>query len=170
MLTAHTGLVRFLTDKTRTRISIPLHQTRPSQRNFATKPPILAMPDYPGLGIDLRYNPQDGFNDSRFHPVGAHGSCYGATSDLLPIRELAMMSIVDRLTDKEDWHRKVFDDEIVSKWREEAMAIPDEHFNHLATRDKSQRWDANGSLILSDDSGVEPLMGIMTTAAFDFVS
>jgi hypothetical protein len=127
------------------------------------------MPDYPGLVLPLRHNPQE---DYVHCPIGAHGSCWGADSELLPIRELAMMSIMDRLTDKEDWHKKVFDDEVVSKWREEALAIPDEHFNKLATRDKSQSWDENGNLNLSDDryaSYVKPLKGIMTTNTFDCV-
>jgi Protein of unknown function (DUF4246) len=165
-----TVLLRFLADKTRTRILIPTHQAQRFHRNIATKSPILTMRKYPGLGLDLRYIPQYGNDSSKFHPIGAHGSCRGAKSDLLPIRELAMMSIMDRLTDKEDWHKKIFNDEIVAKWRKEAMSIPDEQFNQLATRDKSQHWDEDGNLSLSDDPNLEPLQGIMTTTAFEFVS
>jgi hypothetical protein len=126
------------------------------------------MPDYPGLGLPLRHNPQE----NSHYPIGAHGSCRGADSDMLPIRELAMMSIMDRLTDKEDWQKKVFDDEIVSKWREEALAIPDGQFFKLAKRDKSQDWDEDGKLNVRDDWGaddVEPLKGIITTDTFDYV-
>jgi hypothetical protein len=127
------------------------------------------MPDYPGLGLPLRHNPQE---DYGHYPIGAHGSCWGADSDMLPIRELAMMSIMDCLTDKEDWQKKVFDDEIVSKWREEALAIPDEQFCKLAKCDKSQYWDEDGNLNVRDDYSadhVEPLKGIMTTNTFDCV-
>jgi hypothetical protein len=127
------------------------------------------MPDYPGLGLPLRQVSEDLYGH---YPIGAHGSCYGSASGLLPIRELAMMSIMDRLTDKDDWQKKVFDDEIVSKWREEALAIPDEQFMHLATRDKSQQWDENGKLSVYDDyrfGQVRPLKGIMTTNAFNYV-
>ena len=33
-----------------------------------------------------------------------------------------MMAIMDKITDKPDWDRKVFDDTIVHKWRQEALA------------------------------------------------
>ncbi|CAH0028520.1 unnamed protein product, partial [Clonostachys rhizophaga] len=36
-----------------------------------------------------------------------------------------MMIVMDRLSDKPDFHRKVFDDAIVAKWIDEALAIPD---------------------------------------------
>jgi hypothetical protein len=91
------------------------------------------MPEYPGLGLALRYIPDD---NALHYPIGAHGSCQGGQSDLLPVRELAMLSIMDRLTDKEEWHKKVFNDKIVSKWREEALAIPDAYFWKLAISDK----------------------------------
>lgn len=114
------------------------------------------MPKYPGLGLPLRHDPVDTDDDSIFfHPIGAHGNCRAATSMILPVREIAMMSVMDSLTDKEDWHKKVFDDGIISKWREEAMSIPDEDFVQLAVRDK--RWNENS------------LHGIMTANTFDYV-
>jgi hypothetical protein len=127
------------------------------------------MPDYPGLGLPLRHNPQQ---DYGHYPIGAHGSCWGADSDMLAIRELAMMSIMDRLTDKTDWQTKVFNEEIVSKWRDEALAIPDEQFCNLAKSGKSQYWDTDGNLTVQDDRGadhVQPLKDIMTTNTFDYV-
>jgi hypothetical protein len=63
---------------------------------------------YPGLGLPLRYDKHEG--DA--FPMGAHGSCYGGPSDMVSVRELAMMGIMDQLTDKADWHKKVFDDEV----------------------------------------------------------
>ncbi|KAK6084500.1 hypothetical protein SCUP234_03289 [Seiridium cupressi] len=103
------------------------------------------MPDYPGLGLPLRHNRQE---DYEHYPIGAHGSCRGADSDMLPVREVAMMSIMDRLTDKE--------------------AIPDEHFWMLATGGKSQLWDDEGEL--ADYPGanhVKQLKGIMSTTSFE---
>lgn len=35
-----------------------------------------------------------------------------------------MMIVMERLTDKPDWHIKVFDDTITDKWIEEGLAIP----------------------------------------------
>jgi hypothetical protein len=80
-----------------------------------------------------------------------------------------MMSIMDRLTDKEDWQKKVFDEEIVSKWCGEALAIPDEQFCRLATSDKAQYWDEEGNLSMRDDWSAQdkkPLKGIMNAHTF----
>ena len=43
---------------------------------------------------------------------------------LLTLREITMTRLMNSLTDKEDWHRKVFDDAIASKWKSEALATP----------------------------------------------
>lgn len=113
------------------------------------------MSKYPGLGLPLR----EGMLRERgalFYPIGAHHDCPYSTSDPLPVRELAMMSIMDKLTDKEDWHRKVFDENIVAKWREEARNIPDEHFWDLAEAESDLRKHAhpseNPARILNDES------------------
>ncbi|KAF4472606.1 hypothetical protein FALBO_493 [Fusarium albosuccineum] len=80
---------------------------------------------YPGLGLDLRYHDQnEGRDRGDIFPIGIHPNCFGADSDMLLIREVAMMIIMDRLTDKPDWHVKVFDDNVAAKWTEEALAIP----------------------------------------------
>ncbi|KAK6431278.1 hypothetical protein LTR95_012557, partial [Oleoguttula sp. CCFEE 5521] len=44
--------------------------------------------------------------------------------DRLVIREVAMLAIMDAITDKVSWADKIFDDSIVAKWRDEAMAMP----------------------------------------------
>ncbi|KAH6891529.1 hypothetical protein B0T10DRAFT_485424 [Thelonectria olida] len=82
------------------------------------------MPDYPGLGLDLRFLTQDTPRENIIFPMGIHANCHGSKSELLLIREVAMMIVMDRLTDKPDWHLKVFDDAITAKWTEEALAIP----------------------------------------------
>lgn len=37
------------------------------------------------------------------------------------VRERTMMALMERITDKPEWERKVFDEGIVEKWRVEAM-------------------------------------------------
>jgi Protein of unknown function (DUF4246) len=128
------------------------------------------MEKYPGLGLPLRH---DDDPDTGFYPIGAHGSCRGATSGLLPVREVAMMSIMERLTDKNDWHKKVFDESIVSKWREEALGIPDRDLWSLATSGKWQLYNEDGSVTVQEHIGTEgvvPLEGIMTETVFECVS
>ena len=42
------------------------------------------------------------------------------------VREKRMMAFINEVTDKPEWERKVFDEGIVAKWREEASARPEE--------------------------------------------
>ena len=65
-------------------------------------------PKYPGLGLPLLHEKREG--DA--FPMGTHGDCYGGDSELVSVRELAMMTIMDQLTDKPEWHRKVFDEDV----------------------------------------------------------
>lgn len=39
------------------------------------------------------------------------------------LRERRMIEFINSITDKPEWERKVFDEEIVAKWRAEAKAI-----------------------------------------------
>ncbi|KAF1973741.1 hypothetical protein BU23DRAFT_580213 [Bimuria novae-zelandiae CBS 107.79] len=93
-------------------------------------------PPYPGLGLPLRCELEQ--YDVRY-PNGIQDECDDCHSVLLPVRELAMMHIMDRLTDKKDWNMKVWDEEIVAKWREEAKAVPDVEFWKIATEEDT--WD-----------------------------
>lgn len=80
------------------------------------------MPSYPGLGQHIRYRPDRQQVD--YFPVGLDQNGPGAESELLLVREVAMMIIMDRLTDKPNWHIKMFDETISKKWSEEALEIP----------------------------------------------
>lgn len=97
---------------------------RPSRIHASRKMP----PQYPGLGLDLRYHGQS-VRDRSVYPLGMHTNCHGSNSELLLVREVAMMIVMDTLTDKPDWHRKVFDDKIARKWTDEALAIPSDRFH-----------------------------------------
>ncbi|KAI1749122.1 hypothetical protein F4782DRAFT_514666 [Xylaria castorea] len=110
------------------------------------------MHSYPGLGLSLWHNPQQ---CGEFYPTGHNSSCDGSQSDILLVREVAMMHIMDRLTDKVDWHKKVFDDKIVAKWRAEALAYPDEVLWMIAA-------------ISERSSDRLPIAGIMTDKMFDY--
>ncbi|KAK7417755.1 hypothetical protein QQX98_004411 [Neonectria punicea] len=92
---------------------------------------------YPGFGLDLRYHDQYQSSQS-LYPIGVHTNCYGAESEMLLVREVAMMIVMDRLSDKPDWHLKVFDDAIVKKWTEEALALPVEEMNDEIVRGRME--------------------------------
>lgn len=127
------------------------------------------MQRYPGLKLPLRE-----FNNGgkEFYPLGMHGNCFGATSDILPVREVAMMAIMEQLTDKESWEKKIFDDVIIAKWRKEALEYPDLLLWRLATGGKVPNGRANGDPVHDAEynmSGIRQLTGIMSNAAFDHV-
>lgn len=60
---------------------------------------------YPGLGMNLRYH--DCHHKGEMYPIGIHYSSPGAESDMLLVREVAMMIVMNQLTDKPNWHVKV---------------------------------------------------------------
>lgn len=78
---------------------------------------------YPGLNLPLRYLPPNDEGYAIHFPTPD----YGGINPYF-VREVAMMQVMEQLTDKQDWERKVFDQEIVDKWRKEALAIPDTHW------------------------------------------
>ncbi|KAG9256854.1 uncharacterized protein F5Z01DRAFT_672086 [Emericellopsis atlantica] len=94
---------------------------------------------YPGVDYDLRYRVDElgvgrnnthwqniGRDSDRFHAIGVSTELAGCESPILQVREVAMMIFMNKITDKEGWEEKVFDDDIVAKWRQEAMTQSEE--------------------------------------------
>ncbi|KAF4443981.1 hypothetical protein F53441_11276 [Fusarium austroafricanum] len=75
---------------------------------------------YPGLGMNRRYHAQNHGEEEVF-PIGIHNNYYGANSDILLVREVAMMIVMNQLTEKPNWHIKVFDDTITEEWIQEVV-------------------------------------------------
>ncbi|KAI9162821.1 hypothetical protein HJFPF1_04414 [Paramyrothecium foliicola] len=94
------------------------------------------MPEYPGLPLALRYFEQwDHLKEEGFlYSIGIHVDCWGCKSEMILVREVAMMIVTDRLTDKPDWHIKVFDTAIAEKWIEEGLSIPSRPLHDSITR------------------------------------
>jgi hypothetical protein len=82
-----------------------------------------------------------------------------------------MLDVMEKLTDKENWHRKVFDEDVVAKWRKEALAVPDTDFWSLATCAKSQMWPSDdGPPVFDNQSHLEcELTNIMDETTFQSV-
>jgi hypothetical protein len=128
------------------------------------------MPDYPGLGLPLR---NDDWDTLDLYPHGAHSSDGLSESDLIYVRELAMIDVMEKLTDKPDWHKKVFDDTIVARWRSEALAVPDRELYKLSTAGKWSQNDydeVEDLEDLDDDFSDKKLEGILNGCSFDCVS
>lgn len=84
----------------------------------------------PGFGLPLNFIPSK--EDDR----GARVLFKNALNDndldsgsvqlrLTTLREFTMLHLMNQITDKPDWHRKVFEQDIVSKWKSEALTAPD---------------------------------------------
>ncbi|KAK5992452.1 hypothetical protein PT974_05856 [Cladobotryum mycophilum] len=94
------------------------------------------MPEYPGAGRNLRLE----IDWNKLHyPIG-HPGCRGANSDMLLVREVAMMAFIEKITDKPDWHLKIFDPEITAKYTEEALNWPiDDLYDHISLGGRQER-------------------------------
>lgn len=75
----------------------------------------------PGFGL-LRIHGW-GFDDVKF-PHALQNDGRGRLSNGVFLRERRMLDFIGTITDKPEWARKVDDDAIVAKWREEAKAMP----------------------------------------------
>ncbi|CAI6334731.1 unnamed protein product [Periconia digitata] len=116
-------------------------------------------PKYPGLGLPLRQMPE-----GESYAMGASIKCDGAISMMVSVRELAMMVIMDQLSDKVDWHKKVFDEKIVYEWQTEAIAVPDIHWERLAMGGENV-YSRNDE----DDSATPELKGIIDRETFETI-
>jgi hypothetical protein len=116
-------------------------------------------PQYLGVNLPLRYLRQDGEAGIDFYPLGSSLGGKGTASEPLQVREVAMMILMDRLTDKPNWHEKVFDDTIVAKWREEALSQNEEGVYQEILGDKSMEF-----------LPMPKRTRFMTKEAFDYVS
>lgn len=102
----------------------------------------------PGFSYDYRFqlDARDRFR---------HGANDFQQSPRLTAREVAMLGVMSALTDKTDWHKKVFDDEIAAKWKQEACAIPlisDMAWDWCLTelRDKAKLLERTGRVLVLD--------------------
>ncbi|KAG8160806.1 hypothetical protein KVR01_009070 [Diaporthe batatas] len=107
----------------------------------------------PGFGYDYCFELDYMFpkNQDRFR----HGANDFKQWPRLTAREVAMMGVMNVLTDKKDWHEKVFDDVIVARWKEEARSVPlisDMAWEWCLTelRDKARRFEHTGRVLVFD--------------------
>ncbi|KAG2003632.1 hypothetical protein CC2G_004221 [Coprinopsis cinerea AmutBmut pab1-1] len=88
-------------------------------------------PDYtvvhpmPGLGKPLDYVPKEDedplYIDDPFPSALDVENLDRALLPLTTLREFSLLQLMNAITDKENWHVKIFDDAIASKWKAEAI-------------------------------------------------
>ncbi|KAM5356788.1 hypothetical protein ACJ41O_003434 [Fusarium nematophilum] len=82
---------------------------------------------YPGINVPLKH----GFGRSNWsksypnYPIGFPEYSQEGWATILPMRKVAMMILMDNLTDKPNWSEKVFNEDIVLRWRNEAREQPE---------------------------------------------
>lgn len=96
------------------------------------------------VDFELEYNDRfsHGANDFKQHPR-------------LTAREVAMLRVMNALTDKPNWEDKVLDDDISKKWGEEAQLIPlisskAWEWCLLELREKAKRFQKTGRVLVLD--------------------
>ncbi len=75
----------------------------------------------PGFGLPRKYETNQ---KTAMFPHALDGEGRGKLSKGVLLRERRMLALIGDITDKPDWHRKVFDKIIVDKWRAEAKSRP----------------------------------------------
>lgn len=76
-------------------------------------------------------------------------TCRGSHSDVLLVRELAMMRFMDHVTDDRFWHTNIFDETVVDSWRREALAIPDETLWDILATKNCDKYSQSPSRLVS---------------------
>ncbi|KAH8662507.1 hypothetical protein BX600DRAFT_466486 [Xylariales sp. PMI_506] len=71
----------------------------------------------PGIGFPVDISVND-------EPHFSHGANDFKQEPRLTAREVSMLRLMNALTDKPSWHTKVFDEDVVAKWKAEALGMP----------------------------------------------
>ncbi|KAL2827946.1 hypothetical protein BDW59DRAFT_159904 [Aspergillus cavernicola] len=76
--------------------------------------------DLPGFTLPLNFKPEISWNDTRFpNALDSDDITGGCCGYIFTLRELLMMQIMESITNKPDWDKKVWNEEITNKWRKE---------------------------------------------------
>ncbi|KAG2009581.1 hypothetical protein CC2G_012496 [Coprinopsis cinerea AmutBmut pab1-1] len=138
----------------------------------ATTPPDYSLVHpVPGLGKALAYEPRKGedplYIGTLFPSALSSGDLDQEGRAILPLttlREFSMLQFMSAITDKENWHIKILDDEIANKWKTEGVeaaraallkqwATEDSRSSYA--RSQAQDWAEAGDGGGEDDSGYQ---------------
>ncbi|KAF7979917.1 hypothetical protein HWV62_40322 [Athelia sp. TMB] len=87
----------------------------------------------PGFGLPLNFGPPHYGNDALFRNAI---DCQNSHMRLITLRELTMMRLMNQITDKPDWDKKISDKTIVAKWKSEALSATDQEGQHIDITEK----------------------------------
>jgi hypothetical protein len=132
------------------------------------------MPEYPGAGLPLRHplcSPREGWSQegTLFYRTGHNSFCVGAETEMMTIREVAMLNLMDHLTDKPDWDRDVFNDDTVAEWRQETFSRSEVELFNAITPDKDD-YDETEDGLFPTVICQPKRCRLISDKAFDYVS
>ncbi|OJD23982.1 hypothetical protein ACJ73_04661 [Blastomyces percursus] len=135
----------------------------------------------PGFGIELnraeswRPTLAEGYVTSRRKKLESLLSLqtlegYRAMQRLTPIREFTMLQIMNTITDKPGWEKKIFSSDITNRWREEIMAHKDMDVSEKMIdwvinelKSKSKGFERSGNILVYDAGVVKSDIAVPET-------
>lgn len=95
-----------------------LHEMPTLNTNPSVEEPL----KLPGYGAPVNWMKKELYRWMPNYERGAYPNAVTSwAAENLTLREIGMMAVMNELTDKPDWERKVFDEEIAAKWKSEAL-------------------------------------------------
>ncbi|KAI9742088.1 MAG: hypothetical protein M1834_000478 [Cirrosporium novae-zelandiae] len=113
----------------------------------------------PGFGMPLNYLPTMPDNSPLVEPFDMfhHTLIDLYSARLRTVRERTMVALMNHLTDKPDWDRKIFEDAIVSKWKQESSSQTQDITDSMLSwcmaevKDKAKVFQATGTIVALDE-------------------
>jgi hypothetical protein len=103
-----------------------------------------------------------GLNDLPINVLLSHDQFATGVNDwyghILTAKELAILDLINTITDRPDWHRAIFDQQVIAKWRQDAVAssslINDKTWDWCLQelQDKARHFDRDGRLVVFNTS------------------
>jgi Protein of unknown function (DUF4246) len=109
----------------------------------------------PGFGLPIDFELEHNYQkDSGTYFRHGINDFHG---DRFTVRELSMLQFMETITEKPDWYKKVFDDTIVKKWKDEIFAQPNTLISEKAfewclteLRDKAKEFEEKRYVLTFD--------------------
>ncbi|KAJ5906929.1 uncharacterized protein N7473_003845 [Penicillium subrubescens] len=129
-----------------------------------------------------------GLGDIPVHVLLSHDQFATGTNEwkghILTAKELAMLDLINTITDRPNWNRAIFDQQIIAQWQEDAMSssslINDKTWAWCLQelQDKARHFDQDGRLVVfntssgvsKSDTAISPELGSKLSNSVDLLS
>ncbi|KAK4451303.1 hypothetical protein QBC34DRAFT_436837 [Podospora aff. communis PSN243] len=113
---------------------------------------------YPGWNRTLywQYEQDDDHDREGKYLSGFRTDYWSTNSDMILVREVAMMQVMELITDKPNWHVDIFDDAIAAQWGKEALQVPNNHYWRTCSNFEEGDWKVGEDGVARAGSIKEP--------------